>query len=248
MANFTKPNVYTGVSAALSVKDSTSGVLKRVAYVTDFNLDLSTDSEDFNVIGQRYQESIPTYNSWTASANAKASFENKGQIALLKSYQEQGYIFCEFIINDGNGNSTDIVKAEGYASIESLSIDAGDGVTGLSISLKGTGNLGFTLPTFTDATGVTISYAGETVSTLNMQVGNSLQLVGTIAPANASETAIHWVSSDATTVVVDEESGFVRAIKTGTAKVTAKVESDAGTDGYVTSEVTITVATTVTEE
>ena len=81
-----------------------------------------------------------------------------------------------------------------------------------------------------------------------MQVGNSLQLVGTITPTNASETAIHWVSSDATTVVVDEESGFVRAIKTGTAKVTAKVESDAGTDGYVTSEVTITVASTVTEE
>ena len=141
MAGFNKPKVYTGVTAALSVSDTATDKQERVAYLTGFSLDLSANSEDFNVLGQRYQESIPTYNAWTASADGKASFENAGQRKLMDAYNRQEFIYCEFIINNGEDyygkvTESDIVKGIGFASIVSLTIDAGDGVTGISISLK----------------------------------------------------------------------------------------------------------------
>lgn len=235
MAGFTKPKVYTGVAAAISVADST-GALRKVAYATGFTLDLSANAEDFNVLGQRYQESIPTYNNWTASSDAKASFENKGQAALLAAYQNQEFVLCEFIINNGvdtSGKVTEssIVKAYGYASIESLSIDVGDGVTGLSISLKGSGNLGFALPTYTAVTSVTINK-----SELTLGVGSSEQLVATINPENATEQGITWKSSAPAIVSVDE-LGFVIAKATGSATITAT--SDDNAEAKATCEVTV---------
>ena len=235
MAGFTKPKVYTGVAAALSVADST-GKLQKVAYVTGFTLDLSANTEDFNVLGQRYQESIPTYNNWSASSDAKASFENKGQALLLSAYQNSDFVLCEFIIN--NGQNTDgsidnnaIVKAQGYATIESISIDAGDGVTGISISLKGTGNLGFSLPKYTAVSQVEINK-----STLTLGVGSSEQLVATITPENATELGITWESSDPTKATVDQ-LGFVIGVATGTAEITAT--SDDNPEATDTCTVTV---------
>lgn len=248
MANFAKPKVYTGVSAALSVKKS-DGALSRVAYATGFTLDLSSDSEDFNVLGQRYQESVPTYNSWTASADAKASFENEGQKALLWAYQNQEFIYCEFIINDGydasgNFNSNAVVAATGYASIESLSIDAGDNVTGFSVSLKGTGNLGFKLPDYVKVTAVNVNSddAGydESTSTLTLRKGNSCQLYATVTPEDATNNSVSFsVSGDKGYVTVDEESGWVLAIKETSTPV--KIVATSNDDETVKKEISVVV-------
>lgn len=220
MAGLSKPKVYTGVSAAISVADST-GVMHRVAYATGFTLDLSANTEDFNVLGQRYQESIPTYNNWTASSDAKANFENKGQSLLLVAYQNQDFVLVEFIINNATGtNANAFTKAYGYASIESLSIDAGEGVTGFSISLKGSGNLGFQMPTYVDVSSVTLNK-----STLAIGVNSSEQLVVDVAPSNASENSVTWSSSDPTVAKVDE-LGFVFGVATGTATITATSDAD----------------------
>ena len=234
MANFAKPKVYTGVSAALSVKRQ-DGTLSRVAYATGFTLDLSSDSEDFNVLGQRYQESVPTYNSWSASADAKASFENEGQKALLWAYQNQEFIYCQFIINDGydsngNQNVNAMVAATGYAGIESLSIDAGDGVTGMSISLKGTGNLGFTLPEYIKVTAIDVTsddaaYNAED-STLTLRKGNSCQLFAKVTPTDATNNSVTFSTSDKSKVTVDEETGWVLAVGAGSATITVVSDDD----------------------
>ena len=248
MANFAKPKVYTGVSAALSVKRS-DGKLERVAYATGFNLDLSSDSEDFNVLGQRYQESVPTYNSWTASADAKASFENGGQKALLLAYQNQEFVYCQFIINDGydaqgNFHANAMVAATGYAGIESLSIDSGDGVTGLSISLKGTGNLGFKLPTYVAVTSVVVTSDDNgwdaDSKTLTLKVGDSAQLVASVEPDTATNNSVSFVFEEddvtsPTYITVDEETGWVIGIKAGTATLIAQSNDDS------TKKETITV-------
>lgn len=238
MAGFNKPKVYTGVNAALSVADSATGTKKRVAYLTGFTIDLSANSEDFNVLGQRYQESIPTYNSWTASSDGKASFENEGQRALMDAYNRQEFIYCEFLINDGKdyyGNETASAKviANGYASIESLSIDAGDGVTGISISLKGTGGLGFKYPKITAVTSVTLSQ-----DSLTLGVGDTQQLFVTVAPEAASDKNVTWSSSDPTKVKVDQD-GFVYAVATTTDAVTITVTSESNSSATDTCSVTV---------
>ena len=237
MAGFNKPKVYTGVTAALSVSDSATGEQKRVAYLTGFSLDLSANSEDFNVLGQRYQESIPTYNAWTASADGKASFENAGQRALMDAYNRQEFIYCEFIINNGEDyygkvTDSDIVKAIGFASIESLTIDAGDGVTGISISLKGSGGLGFSYPTITPVESVSLLSG----ATLKLGVGDTRQLVAEITPDGASNTDLTWKSSDDTTVKVDQD-GFVYAVKAGEATIT--VTSDDNSEASATCSITV---------
>lgn len=249
MANFAKPKVYTGVSAALSFKRQ-DGTLSRVAYATGFTLDLSSDSEDFNVLGQRYQESVPTYNSWSASADAKASFENEGQKALLWAYQNQEFVYCQFIINDGydangNQNPNAVVAATGYAGIESLSIDAGDGVTGMSISLKGTGNLGFTLPEYIKVTAIDVTsddpaYDADT-STLTLRKGNSCQLFAAVTPEDATNNAVTFSTSDKKKVTVDEETGWVLAVGAGSATITVVSDDDETLKKEV--NVTVTAAT-----
>lgn len=217
MAGLTKPKVYTGVSAALSVADE-NGTLQRVAYATGFTLDLSANTEDFNVLGERYQLSIPTYLSWSASSDAKASFENKGQAALIKAYDNQDSILCEFILNNVSGAK--LAKMYGYASIESLSIDAGEGVTGMSISLKGAGRLGRQLPSYTAVTDVSINK-----STLSLYVGSTEQLIASVFPVGASDVGVTWSSSDTEKATVDE-IGFVTAIAAGEVTITATSDAD----------------------
>lgn len=238
MAGFTKPKVYTGVAAAISVSDS-NGVMQKVAYATGFTLDLSANSEDFNVLGQKYQESIPTYNTWSASSDAKASFENKGQAALLNAYDNSDFVLCEFIINDGKKtdgtvNENSIVKATGYATIESLSIDIGDGVTGISISLKGTGRLGFQKPSYIAVTKVELNK-----TELALTKDSSEQLVATISPDDATDNGVTWTSSDTSKVTVDE-IGFVLAKGITDEPVIITATSDSDSSKTATCSVTVT--------
>ena len=236
MAGFIKPKVYTGVSAAMKVRVGDS--FKTVAYVTDFTLDLSSNSEDFNVLGQRYQESIPTYNNWTASVSSKASFENEGQRALLKAYDQMDYVLVEFIINDAVGTNGDVdysslVKTTGYATIESMSIGAGEGVTSFDCNLKGTGNLGFSYPDLTEVTSITIS-----PTTLSLNKDSSYQLETLVLPENATNRNVTWKSIDPSKVIVDE-LGYVIALAETDTQVTITATSVENAEISATCSVTV---------
>ncbi len=66
------------------------------------------------------------------------------------------------------------------------------------------------------ATGVTI-----TSKVTSLTTGKTAQLKATIVPANAEDKKLEWLSSDSKIVSVSD-NGFVKAIKKGTAAITAK--------------------------
>lgn len=70
--------------------------------------------------------------------------------------------------------------------------------------------------------------------------GDALQLTATVAPANATNTAVAWTSSDAEVATVDA-TGKVTAVATGTATITVTTE-----DGEKTATCVVTVTVPVT--
>lgn len=75
-------------------------------------------------------------------------------------------------------------------------------------------------------TGVTLDQAGPVTIT------TPVQLVATVAPANAINTAVTWASSDDLVVTVDDD-GLVTAVGPGTATVTVTTVQGSFTDTCV---------------
>lgn len=67
---------------------------------------------------------------------------------------------------------------------------------------------------------IPVSSISLSESSLNLEKGSSAQLTATIAPTNATELSVRWVSSDDSIVTVDQ-NGNVSAVAEGTATVTA---------------------------
>ena len=86
-------------------------------------------------------------------------------------------------------------------------------------------------------TGVTIS---STSKTLN--IGNTTQLSATVAPSNATDKSVAWVS-DKTSVATVSSTGLVKAIAAGTATITVKTNSGGKT---ATCKITVNPATPTT--
>ena len=86
-------------------------------------------------------------------------------------------------------------------------------------------------------TGEVVNVTGITLSptTKTMYTGESFILTPTITPDNATNKSVTWTSSDPTIASVDE-NGMVKAIKKGTATITAKTD-----DGGFTATCVITV-------
>ena len=84
-------------------------------------------------------------------------------------------------------------------------------------------------------TGVTLDQTSATIYTGS--IGNTVQLTPTIAPANATNKAVSWESSDEDVATVDE-NGLVTAVAIGTATITVTT-----TDGSKTATCDITVET-----
>jgi hypothetical protein len=91
---------------------------------------------------------------------------------------------------------------------------------------------------------LTIAVTGVTLdkSTANITVGSTTTLKATVAPANATNKAVTWKSSDIAIATVDT-NGTVTAKKAGTAKITVTT-----TDGGKTATATITVTSAVQKE
>jgi len=83
---------------------------------------------------------------------------------------------------------------------------------------------------------VNVSVTGITLnkSTLKLDEGQTFTLVATVLPSDATDKTVTWTSSDPAVATV--EGGVVKAIKVGTATITAK----AG-DKTATCEVTVDV-------
>lgn len=80
-------------------------------------------------------------------------------------------------------------------------------------------------------TGVTVSPTSSAITT----AGGTVQLIPTIAPSNASNTAVTWTSSS-TSVATVSSTGLVTAVANGSATITVKT-----TDGAKTATTAITV-------
>ena len=63
------------------------------------------------------------------------------------------------------------------------------------------------------------------VKNARIEVGKTIQLTASYAPADATKTELHWESSDENVAEVDE-NGYVTGIGEGTATVTCKSEND----------------------
>lgn len=85
-------------------------------------------------------------------------------------------------------------------------------------------------------TGITVTPAQAGVA-----VGGTVQLTATVAPANATNAAVTWTSSDPTVATVDA-NGLVAGVKAGTATITATTADGAFA---TTSVVTVTSAAPV---
>ena len=85
-------------------------------------------------------------------------------------------------------------------------------------------------------TGVTLNK-----TTLSLAVGGTETILASVAPDNATNKSVVW-ASDNTGVATVDEAGKVKAVKVGTAKISATTVDGAKT-GYC--DVTVTAATTV---
>ena len=71
------------------------------------------------------------------------------------------------------------------------------------------------------ATVVPVSSVSVSPSSVSLQVGGSRQLSATVSPGNATDRTVTWSSSDVSVASVSS-SGVVKALKAGSATVTAK--------------------------
>jgi uncharacterized protein YjdB len=74
------------------------------------------------------------------------------------------------------------------------------------------------------------------LETLSLKLLNNATLAYTVSPADASNSAVTWTSSDAAVATVDEETGEITPVSAGTATITVTTE-----DGEFTDACTVTV-------
>lgn len=86
----------------------------------------------------------------------------------------------------------------------------------------GSGIEGLTVETITIGESVNIPVTGVSLdyTSVELEVGQGMQLACSVIPSNATNNAITWSSSDSTKVKVEE--GYITALASGNATITAK--------------------------
>lgn len=137
-------------------------------------------------------------------------------------------------------NATDrsVTWSSGNPSVATVS-DAGlvRGISGGSAAITVTTNDGGLTATANITINV-ISVTGVTLApaTANLNIGATQQLTANVAPANASNRNVSWSSSD-TSIAAVSNTGFVTALRAGTATITVRTEDGGRT---ATSAITVT--------
>ncbi len=82
----------------------------------------------------------------------------------------------------------------------------------------------------TSAQNVDVTGVGLAPSSRTLNVADTLQLVATVYPANASDKVVTFASSDTDYVTVDENTGLVTAVAEGSATITVTTHDGSFTD------------------
>jgi len=143
--------------------------------------------------------------TWTSDDETVAKLENPSGWYAVPEFNEE---YAEnTIVATGVGTTT-------------LHVSNGEETADITVTVTGDGQ--------TAVSGVTMADGDQT-----LQTGAGKQLSATVAPSDASNTAVSWRSSDPTTVYVDG-NGYITALKPGSATIYACA-------GGKNSSITVTV-------
>ncbi|PKU88281.1 Bacterial Ig-like domain (group 2), partial [Bifidobacterium pseudolongum subsp. globosum] len=157
--------------------------------------------------------------TWTTAPGDKMSAACDGYVSFTIANPDAKDI--EFVFNNGNGtwDNKDGVSGQNYmASGETVVIT------------NNSGNYATVAPCVVTIPVESVTIAG---SDFTLKEGDAKKIAATVAPTNATDKTVTWTSSDASVATVDA-SGTVKAVKAGTATITA-------TAGGKSAIVTVTV-------
>ena len=140
--------MYTGLTGALLLRVKKNGQehVQRVAYISGWSIEESTEIIETTKIGEVHKEGFAGMQSWSASADGAVVFEQEGNHQILFDLKKKGVKFSlQFFLDDksisGSENSTYFV---GDCYIESLSVDlSAEDKGNISIGVKGCGPLDY---------------------------------------------------------------------------------------------------------
>ncbi|RYQ48633.1 alpha-amylase, partial [Bifidobacterium pseudolongum subsp. globosum] len=144
--------------------------------------------------------------TWTAAPGDKMSAACDGYVSFTIANPDAKDI--EFVFNNGSGqwdNKGGISGQNYMASGETVVIT------------DNSGNYATTAPCVVTIPVTSVTIAG---GDFTLKEGDAKKITATVAPANATDKAVTWASSDASVATVDA-SGTVKAVKAGTATITA---------------------------
>lgn len=133
--------MYTGLTGALYILDSDMPLLnaERVAYISGWSIENSTDMVEVNTVGQAHTDAYAGRQSWSASADGVVVFENKGQEKLFIAKSLGKKMRLNFYMDLQASGGTYFT---GCGYIESLGVDlSAESAANISISVKGLGQL-----------------------------------------------------------------------------------------------------------
>ena len=141
--------MYTGLTGSLQIENSL-GLYKPVAYVSGWSVEDKSEVIETTKIGRTHKDAYTGFQSWSASADGAAVFEDIGEDgheALFKTKHLGKKVRLRMYLNDTkmfgvNGEDTG-TYFEGEGFIESLSVDlSAEDKGNISVAVRGSGPLG----------------------------------------------------------------------------------------------------------
>ncbi|NWC63752.1 Ig-like domain-containing protein [Cedecea sp. P7760] len=233
-----------GRAVILEVAD---GCADTVPTEADFKLLMPGTSKTFDMSPNTTTSSADDTKGWVenivTSNDLTLSFE--GEVRVNDRSDQYGvYKYIKYYVAEVNAGRQPTlwvrmtfgqIQIQGYMVITALSNDGGtDDIVTLSTEFKVADGSTVQVTDVADDVAVT----GVTVApkTASIAVAATRQLTATIAPADASNTAVTWSSSDATKATVSN-TGLVTGVAAGTATITVTTADGAKTD---TAAITVT--------
>lgn len=213
---------FTGLTAKIQLEGSD------VAYVSGFDLTLTTKIIEILAFGAEFKEKRASINDWKGSINGTVAFAAGGSQQILMTAYLAGtpLTFGAFL--------DDATYFTGDALVSSLKISSKvEDATTLTADLDGTGALVLTVPAGLDATSVTITEG----ATANITVGGTKQLHAVVhsGASLADIQNVVWLSATPAKILVNPETGLLTGVTAGPSIIT--VESE---DGNYVATITVT--------
>lgn len=233
-----------GRAVILEVAD---GCADAVPTEADFKLLMPGTSKTFDMSPNTTTSSADDTKGWVenivTSNDLTLSFE--GEVRVNDRSDQYGvYKFIKYYVAEATAGRQPTlwvrmtfgqIQIQGYMVITALSNDGGtDDIVTLSTEFKVADGSTVQVTDVADDVAVT----GVTVApkTASIAVAATRQLAATIAPADATNKAVTWSSSDATKATVSN-TGLVTGVAAGTATITVTTADGAKTD---TAAITVT--------